>query len=198
MFTNPLVYDDLNPDEDLLRDALVRNLEFSPNGNSISVSSLFPELRVLTIIMFHNLYPLSNTGYMNLRRALFLHDLIIDGEIDIYTHIFYILRKTVARINLRNCIPFCCLISRILKLKGIHQSEDESPYPKPSPINIRTLNASIGHSRNGIKTETLASNSGSRSSSSSYDEKLDNIMTSIHDICCDMKFTSLQTQLDQI
>ena len=108
----------------------------------------------------------------------------------------------------------CCLISRILKLKGIHPSEDESPYPKPSPINIRTLNTSIGHSRKGIKIETLASHNGSRSGSSSYDEKLDNIMASVHDISTkmsglatllhhhnihyDTKFTSLQTQLDQI
>ena len=50
MFTNPPVYDDLNPDEDLLRDAIGRNLEFSPYRNSINVSSLFPELRVLTIV----------------------------------------------------------------------------------------------------------------------------------------------------
>ena len=92
MFTNLPVYDDLNSDEDLLRDALGRNLEFSSNGNSIGVSSLSPELRVLTITMFHNLYPLSSTGYMNLGRALFLHE-----EIDICTHIFHILRKTVAR-----------------------------------------------------------------------------------------------------
>ena len=214
MFTNPLVYDDLSPDEDLLWDALRRNLEFSPNGNSISVSSLSLELRVLTIIMFHNLYPLSSTGYMNLKRALFLHDLITHEEIDICSHIFHILCKTVAGTDLRTCIPFCCLISRILKLKGIHPSEDESPYSKPSPINICTLNTSIGHSRKGIKTETSASHSGSHSSSSSYNENLDNIMASVHDIstkisglvsllhhhtiCCDTKFTSLQTQLDQI
>ena len=106
MFTNPPIYDDLNPDEDLLRDALGRNLEFSPNGNSISVSSLSLELRVLTIIMFHNLYPLSSTGYMNLERALFLHDLITDEEIDICSHIFHILRKTVAITDSRTCIPF--------------------------------------------------------------------------------------------
>ena len=109
---------------------------------------------------------------------------------------------------------FYCLISKILKLKGIRPLEDEYPYPKPSPINIRTLNASIGHSRKGIKTETSASYSGSHSSSSFYDEKLDNIMAFVHDISikmsglvsllhhhtirCDTKFTSLQTQLDQI
>ena len=55
MFTNPPVYDDLSPDEDLLRGVLRRNMEFSQTGNSINVSSLSPELRVLTIIMFNNL-----------------------------------------------------------------------------------------------------------------------------------------------
>ena len=184
-----------------------KKLEFSPNGNSISVSLLSLKLRVLTIIMFHNLYPLSNIRYMNLRRALFLHDLITNEEIDICTHIFHILRKTVTRTDSRTYMPFCCLISRILQLKGIHPLEDESPYPKPSPINIHTLNARIGHRRKGIKTETPASYSGSCSSSFSYDEKFDNIMASIHDIStkmfglasllhyhtirCDMKFTSL-------
>ena len=159
--------------------------------------------------MFHNLYPLYNTGYMNLGRALFLHDLISDEEIDICAYIFYILRKTVLWTDSRACIPFCCLISRILKLKGIHPFKDESPYPKPSPINNHTLNTSIGHSWKGIKTETSASHSGSCSSSSSYDEKLDNIMASAHNkitkmsglatfshhhnIRCDTKFTSLQT-----
>ena len=112
------------------------------------------------------------------------------------------------------CIPFCCLVSRIFKLKGIRSSDDESSYKKPSPINIHTLNASIGHRRKGIKTKTSASHNGSRSTSSSYDEKFDNIMASIHDISNkmselasllhhhtirhDTKFTSLQTQLDQI
>ena len=143
-----------------------------------------------------------------------LHDLITDEEIDICAHIFHILCKTVSKTDSRTCIPFCCLVSRILKLKGIRPSDDESPYTKPSPINICPLNASIGHSWKGIKTETSASHSGSRSTSSSYDEKFDNIVASIHDISnkmsglasflhhhtirCDTKFTSLQTQLDQI
>ena len=68
MLRKPLVYDDLYLEEDLLREVVGKDLEFSPNGNSINDSSLSPELRVLTIIMFHNLYPLSSTGYMNLRR----------------------------------------------------------------------------------------------------------------------------------
>ena len=66
MLTSPPVYNDLYPNKELLRDTLGRNLEFSQTGNSVSVSSLSLEFRVLTIIMFNNLYPLSNTRYMNL------------------------------------------------------------------------------------------------------------------------------------
>ena len=77
------------------REALGVNLEFSPNGKSISVASLSPELQLLTMIMFSNLYPLSSIGYMNLSRVLFLHDLITDVEIDVCSHIFHILVKTV-------------------------------------------------------------------------------------------------------
>ena len=161
----------LDPDFEMLRDAFGENLEISSNGKSISVSSLSPKLKLLTTIMFHNLYSLSSTKYMNLGRALFLHDLIVDEEIYICSHIFHILSKIAKRTALRNCLPFCCLISKILKLKGIHPLENEFPHPKKSPINIRTL-----------KQESHASHGISSSSSHPYDEKLDNIMASIQDI----------------
>ena len=214
MLKNSPVHDDLCPDEELLRDGLGQDLEFSSNGNSVSVSSLPPKLRVLTIVMFHNLYPLSSTGYMNLGRALFLHDLISDVEIDICVHIFHILCKTVLRTESRICVPFCSLIYRILKLKGIRPTDDDFPCTKLSPITMRTFNASIGHSRKKVKSETCASPSGSRSNSFSFDDKLDNIVTFVHELSTkmsrltsilhhhstrwDMQFTSLQAQLDQI
>ena len=91
----PPVYDELNLDEEVLQEALGANLEFSSNGKSVSVASLSPELRLLTMIMFSNLYPLSSTSYISLSRALFLHDLITDVEIDVCSHIFHILVKTV-------------------------------------------------------------------------------------------------------
>ena len=159
-------------------------------------------------IMFHSLYPLSNTGYMNLGRALFLHDLIADEEIDVCYHIFHILAKTTERIASRNCIPFCRLISKILKLKGMHPLEDKYPYPQPSPINIRTLNASISHTKKSTKQESHATPGSSSSTSHAYDEKLDNIMATLQEmntkisglttimhsqhICFDTKFTALQ------
>ena len=146
---------------------------------------------------------------MNLGRALFLHDLISDVEIDICACIFHILWKTVVWTDSRICIPFCYLVSRILKLKGIYPSADESFHPKPSPINLRMLNASVGYSKKGVKSNSQPSHSGSCSTSYFFDEKLDSIITSVHDLStqmsrlaslmhhhtirCDMKFTSLQT-----
>ena len=106
------MYDELEPDIGMLWDALEENMEISSNGKSIGVSSLSPKLRLLTTIMFHNLYPLSSTGYMNLGRALFFHDLITDEEIDICSHIFHILSKTVERMTSRNCLLFVASFRR--------------------------------------------------------------------------------------
>ena len=83
-----------------------------------------------------------------------------------------------------------------------------------SPINIRTFNAIIGHSWKNVKQESNASQGDTSFSKHSYDKKLDNIMASMQDINTKLsgltsimhsqhtwfetKFTSLQTQLDQI
>ena len=132
--------------------------------------------------MFHNLYPLSSTGYMNLGQALFLHDLITNEEIDICSHIFHILGKTAERTASRNYLPFCCLISKILKLKGVHTLEDEYPHPMQTPINIRTLNVITGCSRRNVKQESNAPQGDTSSSSHSFDEQLGNIMKFVQDI----------------
>ena len=178
------------------------------------MASLSPKLRMLTMIMFSNLYPLSSTSYMNLGQALFLHDLITDMEIDMCSHIFHIVAKTVDWIASRNCIPFCHLISRILKLKGVHPLEDEHPYPRLSPINICTLHTSMSHTKKNTKRESHATQGSSSSTSHVYDEQLDNIMPILQEITTkisglatimhsqhirfDTKFTSLQSQLNQI
>ena len=166
------------------------------------------------MIMFSNLYPLSSTDYMNLGRALFLHDLITDEEIDMCSHIFHILAKTVKQTTSRSCLSFCSLISKILKLKGVHPSEDEHLYTKPSPINIRTLHASMSYTKKSTKQEGHATQGSSSSTFHAYDEQLDNIMATLQEITTkisglatimhsqhirfDTKFTSLQTQMDQI
>ena len=130
------------------------------------------------------------------------------------SHIFHILAKMVDRTTSRNCIPFCRLISRILKLKGVHPSENERPYPRPSSINIRTLYVRMSHTKKSTKQESHATPGSSTSTSYAYDEQLDNIMAALQEINTkisglatimhsqhirfDTKFTSLQTQMDQI
>ena len=156
VFAKPLVYDELELDLDILRDAFGENLDVSTNEKSIGLSSLSLKLRLLTTIMFHNLYPFLSTGHMNLGQALFLHDLITDEEIDVCSHIFHILVKIDKKKASRNCLPFCCLIIKILKLKGVPTLEDKYPQPKQRPINISTLNAIIGHSQKNAKQESNA------------------------------------------
>ena len=166
----PSVYDELNPDEEVLREALGDNLEFSSNRKSVSMASLSPELRLLMMIMFSNPYPLLSTEYMSLSQALFLHDLITNEEIDMCSHIFHILAKTVKHTTSRSCLSFCSLISKILKLKGVHPSEDEHLYTKPSPINIRTLHASMSYTKKSTKQEGHATQGSSSSTFHAYDE----------------------------
>ena len=71
--------------------------EVSSKGTSISTVKFAPELTTLKLIMFFNLYLLSNTTFINLRRAQFLCDLITGVSIDICAHIFQTIRKTAAR-----------------------------------------------------------------------------------------------------
>ena len=66
VFIKPPVYDELEPDLDILWDALGESLEISSNGKAFNLSLLSLELRLLITIMFHNLYSLLSIGYMNL------------------------------------------------------------------------------------------------------------------------------------
>ena len=70
--------------------------EVSAKGTSIETTKFKPELKTLTFIMFFNLYPLSNMGFINLGRAQFLCDLITGTPIDICAHIFQTIGKTKA------------------------------------------------------------------------------------------------------
>ena len=81
-------YDDrLPPVIDILQ-ILRADHEVSTKGTSIEIAKFEPELRTLTLIMFSNLYPLSNMGFINLGRAQFLCDLITGALIVICADIF--------------------------------------------------------------------------------------------------------------
>ena len=81
-------------------------------------------LKTLTLIMFSNLYPLSNTSFINIGRAQFLCDLIKGTQIDICAHIFQTMGKMERRLAARMCLPFCSLVMKIMVLKGVHPPKE--------------------------------------------------------------------------
>ena len=90
------LYDDRFPQVQDVLQVLGLDHEVSSKGTSIGTAKFAPELKTLTLIMFFNLYPLSNTSFINLGRAQFLCDLITGVLIDICAHIFQTIGKTTA------------------------------------------------------------------------------------------------------
>ena len=107
-------YDDRTPKVQDILQFLGPDHEGSSKGTFINTAKFSPELTTLKLIMFSNLYLLSNTAFINLGRAQFLCDLITGALIDICAHIFQTIGKTVARSVTRACIPFCSLIMKIM------------------------------------------------------------------------------------
>ena len=115
--------------------------EISSKGTSIGTTKFAPKLKTLTLIMFFNLYRMSNTRFINLGRAQFLCDLITGVSIDICAHIFQI-GKTAAQTYL----PFCSLIMKIMALKGVRPPKDGKILVRLRPISMVSLQASKSHS----------------------------------------------------
>ena len=81
-------YDDRTPKVQHILQDLGPDHEVSSKGTSINTAKFALKLTTLKLIMFSNLYPLSNTAFINLGRAQFLCDLITGALIDICAHIF--------------------------------------------------------------------------------------------------------------
>ena len=95
--------------------------------------------------MFFNLYPLSNTGFINLGRAQFLCDLIIGVSIDICAHIFQTIGKTALRTASQTCLPFCSLLMKIMVLEDVRPPKDGKTLVRLRPISMVSLQVSKSH-----------------------------------------------------
>ena len=60
--------------------------------------------------MIHNLYSITNLTTLSAGRTMFLYDLFTHKEIDIYGHIFHLLKKNIKKQNSRIVMPFPSLI----------------------------------------------------------------------------------------
>ena len=111
------------------------------------------ELKNLTLIMFFNLYPMSNIGFINLGRAQFLCDLITGVSFNIYAHIFQTIGKIAARTAAQTCIPFCSLVMKIMVLEGVCPPTNGKKLVRLCPLSMISLQASKSHSSKAPKGE---------------------------------------------
>lgn len=125
----------------LILENLGADLEIFTTCTSIGTTRLSPEIKTLTLIMYSNLYPLTNIGFINLGRARFLVDLIIGAQIEIYAHIFQTLGTTAGKSATQTCLPFYSLIMKILLLKGIHPPKVGIVLTQQGPTSLQSLNS---------------------------------------------------------
>ena len=145
-------YDDKLPQVSDILQILKAEHEVSAKGTSIGIAKFKPELKTLMFIMFSNLYPLSNTGFINLGRAQFLCDLITGAPIDICAHIFQTIGKAAARM----CLPLCSLLMKIMKHEGVLPPKDGKIIVRHHPISIASLQKSKSHSSAKRKKQDLS------------------------------------------
>ena len=146
-------YDDRQPQIQDILQVLRSDHEVSSKGTSIGTAKFAAKLNTLKLIMFFNLYPLSNTTFINLGRAQFLCDLITRTPIDICAHIFQIIGKTMTRSAARTCIPFCSLVMKIMILEGVSPPTDGKKMDRLRPLSMFSLQASKSHSSKAPKSE---------------------------------------------
>ena len=216
-------YDDRSPEIQDILQVLGPDHEVSNKGLSISTAKFAPELTTLKLIMFSNLYPLSNTTFINLEKAQFLCDLITGESIDICAHIFQTMRKTATQSAARGCIPFCSLIMKFILSEGINPPSDGKMMTRPPPISMITLQESKSHSSRTPKSEpstyetphalvTLAQSTSTSSVPPGFQtakqshlitnvvhqiSELERLIHSFHNQT-QMRLTTIETQLDAI
>lgn len=100
---NHLVDDNTTPNGDRFETlvpilgTLGTDLVVSSTEMSVGTRKLSPVVKTLALIMYSNLYPLTNTGFINIGKVRFLVDLMTRAQIDICAYIFQIMGKAVGR-----------------------------------------------------------------------------------------------------
>ena len=78
-------------------DEMIRTLGGTPKKSSMNTIPFSPEMRALAHVMIHNLYSVTNLTTLSTPRTRFLYDLFTHKEIDIYRHIFHMLKKSIEK-----------------------------------------------------------------------------------------------------
>lgn len=118
----------------------------STKGTSVGTDNFSPKVKTLALIMFYNLYPLTNTKFIITSQAKFLFDLTFGTPIDIYMLIFF---KHWPRLlsdqQLGHAFPFVVLM-KIPKLKSVPTPLVGIVLVLHGPISLQSMHSKKTHS----------------------------------------------------
>ena len=136
-------------------DEMIRTLGGTPKKSSINTKPFSLEMRVLSYVMIHNLYPVTNLTTLSAPRTRFLYDLFTNKEIDICGHIFHVLKKSIEKQNSRTVMPFPSLIMGLIVKTRFKILSGLKVVQRDYPIGDHTVNKSTTHikgSKIGVHT----------------------------------------------
>ena len=116
-----------------------------PKKSSMDTLKFSPEMRTLSYVMIHNLYPVTNLTTLSAPRTRFLYDLFTHKEIDICSHIFHILKKSITKQNSRTIMPFPSLIMGLIAKAKLKFPSGLTVVQRDYPIGANTLTRSTAH-----------------------------------------------------
>ena len=134
---------------------MVEILGGTPKKSSMNTIPFSPEMRALAHVMIHNLYPVTNLTILLAGMTKFLYDLFTYQEIDIYGHIFHLLKKSIEKQHSRIVIPFPSLIMGLLVKTKIKFLNGLTLVPRDYPIGAHIVTRSTAHikgSKTGVHT----------------------------------------------
>ena len=130
---------------------MVLTLGGSPKKSSMNTIPFSLEIRTLTHVMISNLYPVTNLTTLSAPRTIFLYDLFTHKEIDIYGHIFHLLKKSIEKQNSRTIMPFSTLIIGLIAKARLKLLSDLTVVQRDYPIGAHIMTRSTTHIK-GSKT----------------------------------------------
>ena len=130
---------------------MVKILGGTSKKTSMNTIPFSLEMRTLAYVMIHNLYPVTNLTTLSAPRTRFLFDLFTHKEIDIYGHIFHLLKKSIEKQNSRTILPFPSLIMGLITKTRLKLPRGLTVVQKDYPIGAHTVTRSTAHIK-GFKT----------------------------------------------
>ena len=103
------------------------------------------EMRTLAYILIHNLYPVTNLTTLSRPRTIFLYDLFTHKMIDICSHIYYLLNKSITKRNSRKILPFPSLIMGLIAKTKLKIPNSLTIMQRDYPIGAQTVTQSKAH-----------------------------------------------------